>query len=123
MKLIDLMNELKCTNYYLVELRDDVDIDECDEYFTPAIDVDAALYGCEVIDHDEISKDFAVIYLDMDSLNKDIDADVNVFVDSLRDLLSNFDTPISMVIQSSPQKNNFTIAVNGMESFFNLKED
>lgn len=132
MKLIDTMKELGCDYYYIIELCDDEDIDDCLEYYTAADDVNEDLFDCEVLDYDHISKEFAVIYLNTDSLNEEEECDgdcencpyneedvddyifqknVDLLIEAFRNLVEDLDDPVSIAFASDPDAEVFAVNV------------
>jgi len=135
MKLIDTMKELGCDNYYIVELASDMEIDDCIEYYTAADDVDEVLYGCDVIDVDHVSKEFAVIYLDIDSLyeeeeeleeeddDESFKEDVDAMIEAFRRLAKGCEDPITMSFASDPELGIFVINTAGRNVLFKFDEE
>lgn len=131
MKLIDTMKELGCDNYYIVELASDMEIDDCIEYYVAADDVDEVLYGCEVIDVDHISKEFAVIYLDIDSLYEEEEEDddesfkddVDTMIEAFRRLAKGCEDPVTMSFASDPELGIFVINTAGRNALFKFDEE
>ena len=134
-KLSEVLEELKCENYYIVELDGNTkDIDDCLEYYTSADEIDPDLYEADVVDYDLVSHDFAAIYLDVTDLNETVDDmfeeidryccknDVKIFIDSIRNIHGWVEKPTKITIKLDPDEDVFTVEIDGKEATFDVYE-
>lgn len=125
MKLGELMEDLGCKYYYVVELDANLDIEDCPEYYTSAEDIDPELLDLDVLDYEHISRDFAVIYLNI--TNKDEIKDlliVDNLIDSVREIAIAIEEPLEMTIKTYPESKMFSMNVKGFPVYFPYdKED
>lgn len=101
MKLVDFMGEFKHKNYYIVELSKS---DECSEYYTKVDEVDAKLLMCDVINYDLVSDDFAVVYLDIDTVS-----DTSDFINAVADLVDSMGNIESINIRKLPDEEKYEV--------------
>lgn len=88
MKLGELMEELNCKYYYIVELDDDMPIDVgLPEYYVAADDIDSYLRDMTVRDYSHVSKRFAVVYLDREIEDLTFYLDKDKLIDILMKIL------------------------------------
>lgn len=125
MKLGELMEDLGCKYYYVVELDANLDLEDCPEYYTSAEDIDPELLDLEVLNYEYVSRDFAVIYLNI--TNKDEIEDfliVDNLIDSVREIAIAMEEPLEMTIKTYPELKMFSMNVEGFSVYFPYdKED
>lgn len=109
----ELMKELECLKYYVVEI-DGSDTDGCAEYEVTPDEVNDRLGNCKVIDHDCVSELFAVVYVDVSEIDepKKEEDDDNLIQD-ITEILAGFvkrgDKNIELFVGIYPEEGIFTI--------------
>lgn len=122
--LRDVMKELGCEFYYIVELDVNLDPEDCPEYYTSAEDIDPALLDCNVTSYEYVSRDFAVIYLDVEMCADDVeDLMVNNLIDSVREIAVAMEEPLEMIIKTYPELKMFSINIEGVPVYFPYDEE
>ena len=81
MKLGELMEDLGCEYYYVVELDADMPIDACPEHYVSADKIDDYIRDMTVLNYDHVSKRFAVVYLDAGEKRKRESEDSTIYLD------------------------------------------
>ena len=81
MKLGELMEDLGCKYYYVVELDADMSIDACPEYYVSADKIDQYSRDMDVLSYDYVSKRFAVVYLNAGEKRKRKTEDPTIYLD------------------------------------------
>ena len=81
MKLGELMEDLGCEYYYVVELDADIPIDACPEHYVSANKIDDYIRDMIVLNYDHVSKRFAVVYLDAGEKRKRESEDSTIYLD------------------------------------------
>lgn len=81
MKLGELMEDLGCEYYYVVELDADMPIDACPEHYVSADKIDDYIRDMTVLSYDHVSKRFAVVYLDAGEKRKRESEDSTIYLD------------------------------------------
>lgn len=87
MKLGELMEDLGCEYYYVVELDADIPIDACPEHYVSAYKIDDYMRDMTVLNYDHVSKRFAVVYLDRESEDLTFYLDKDKLIDILMKIL------------------------------------
>lgn len=122
--LRDVMKELECNFYYIVELNVNLDAEDCPEYYTSAEDIDPALLDCDVISYEYVSRDFAVIYLNAEMYADDVkDLMVDNLIDSVREIAVAMKEPLEMTIKTYPELKMFSINIEGVPVYFPYDEE
>lgn len=120
--LREVMEELECKFYYIVELDVYLDVDDCSEYYTSAEDIDPELMDCEVVNYEYVSKDFAVVYLNVETYDDADDVEdfliVDNFVDSVREVAVAMAEPLEMTIKTYPEAKIFSINIEDVSMYF-----
>ena len=108
----ELMEELECLKYYVVEI-DGCDTDGCAEYEVTPDEVDDRLGNCKVIDHDHVSESFAVVYLDVSDIDESKEEEDDDLIQNLAEILAGFakkgDKSIELFVGIYPEEGIFTI--------------
>lgn len=121
--LREVMEELECEFYYIVELDANLDVKDCPEYYTSAEDIDPELLDIEVLDYDHVSRDFAVVYLNTTN-NDDVgDLMVSNLIDSVREIAVAMEEPLEMTIKTYPELKMFSINIEGVPMYFPYDEE
>ena len=101
MKLVDFMSEFKHKSYYIVELSEK---GNCAEYYVKADEVDSKLLMCEIMNYDLVSDDFAVIYLNIDTMSNTSD-----FFNAVTDLIDSMGDIESINIRKLPDEEKYEV--------------
>lgn len=119
----EVMEELECRFYYIVELDANLDVKDCPEYYTSAEDIDPELLDLEILDYDHVSRDFAVVYLNTTN-NDDVgDLMVSNLIDSVREIAVAMEEPLEMTIKTYPELKMFSINIEGVPMYFPYDEE
>ena len=124
--LRDVMKELECNFYYIVELDVNLDAEDCAEYYTSAEDIDPELMDCEVINYEYVSRDFAVIYLNVETYDDADDVEdlmVEDLINSVREIAVAMEEPLEMTIKTYPELKMFSINIEGVPVYFPYDEE
>lgn len=122
--LREVMEELECKFYYIVELDANLDLEDCPEYYTSAEDIDPELLDLEVLDYEHVSRDFAVIYLNITNNDEIEDLIVGNLIDSIREVAVAMEEPLEMTIKTYPELRIFSMNIEGFPVYFPYdKED
>ncbi len=124
--LRDVMKELECNFYYIVELDVNLDAEDCAEYYTSAEDIDPELMDCEVINYEYVSKDFAVVYLNVETYDDTDDVEdlmVEDLINSVREIAVAMEEPLEMTIKTYPELKMFSINIEGVPVYFPYDEE
>ena len=119
--LRDVMKELECNFYYIVELDVNLDAEDCAEYYTSAEDIDPELLDCEVVSYEYVSTDFAVIYLNVETYDDADDVEdlmVEDLINSVREIAVAMEEPLEMTIKTYPELKMFSINIEGVPVYF-----
>lgn len=120
--LREVMEELECKFYYIVELDANLDLEDCPEYYTSAEDIDPELMDCEVVNYEYVSKDFAVVYLNVETYDDADDVEdfliVDNFIDSVREVAVAMAEPLEMTIKTYPEAKIFSINIEDVSMYF-----
>lgn len=121
--LREVMEELECRFYYIVELDANLDVKDCPEYYTSTEDINPELLDLEVLDYDHVSRDFAVVYLNTTN-NDDVgDLMVSNLIDSVREIAVAMEEPLEMTIKTYPELKMFSINIEGVPMYFPYDEE
>lgn len=122
--LREVMEELECKFYYIVELDANLDLEDCPEYYTSAEDIDPELLDLEVLNYEYVSRDFAVIYLNITNNDEIEDLIVDNLIDSVREIAVAMEEPLEMTIKTYPELKMFSMNIEGFPIYFPYdKED
>lgn len=108
----ELMEELGCDKYYVVEIDG---TDDGAEYTVAPDEVSNSLGDCEVIDYTHVSKSFAVVYVDVtdedeDEEEEDDDAFLAENVTKvIEGYIRHSDGDVKLVVSIFPNEGFFTI--------------
>lgn len=104
MKLVDFIGKFEHKSYYVVELSKSGSIDKCPEYYTKVNEIDAKLLMCDVMNYDLVSDDFAVVYLDIDTVS-----DTSDFINAVTDLVDSMGDIESINIRKLPDEEKYEV--------------
>ena len=124
--LRDVMKELECNFYYIVELDVNLDAEDCAEYYISAEDIDPELLDCEVVSYEYVSRDFAVIYLNVETYDDADDVEdlmVEDLINSVREIAVAMEEPLEMTIKTYPELKMFSINIEGIPVYFPYDEE
>ena len=118
MNLEEVTKKIGCSRYYILELDANRNEEDCEEYMVDAEDIDPELMDCRVMDYDVVSKDFAVLYVDVTPLYDEPEINKASFVERTHDLVKairgvvgDLDLSVTLTIKTDPKRRLFTVAV------------
>jgi hypothetical protein len=109
----ELMEELGCDKYYVVEIDG---TDDGAEYTIAPDEVSDSLGNCNVMDYTHVSKSFAVVYVDVTDEDEDeVEDDDDAFLAEnvakvIEEYIRNSNGDVKLVVGIFPSEGFFTIA-------------